>query len=157
MTALSEEELSVQPIQSVEVAGLAADGAPAAGSPVGPPRAWVARISQSLDFYLGLGCEVQCADGWVLLGCGRTLFVLIQITGATQTHPRPTHWVRLTPPDCRALRQRLLTDAVSAHPITSPNGTAEWLVADPDLCRVVIAQPRTEPARRVGPGMAGSR
>ena len=127
------------------VAGLAAHRAPVPGAPVGPPRVWVARISRSLDFYLGLGCEVRCAaDGWVLLGCGRTLFVLIQITAATQTHPRPNHWVRLTPPDYRALRRRLLTDGAWAGRITSLDSTAEMLVTDPDLYRVVIAEPRTE-------------
>lgn len=106
-----------------------------------PPRARVADMGRSLEFYLHLGCEVRsAADGWALLGCGSTAFVLVPRTaptphsaslvsdaGATVPHRRPaeppsttTPWIRLTSPDVRALRWRLLAKASRPAPSHPP-------------------------------------
>lgn len=129
------------------------------GWPIGPPRAWVEQMARSLDFYLALGCEVRCAaDGWALLHSGPTVFVLIQITTTTRTRPRSTGppipapgWVRLTTPDIRALRRRLLNEGIPAAPVISPCNIPEIEITDPDLHRVVIAELKVGPTPPAGP------
>ena len=119
-----------------------------------------------------LGCEVRsAADGWVLLGFGPTTFVLIPHTVAPPDpqarqapHPAPPpgttdQWIRLTTPDVRALRWRLLTEGVPVGPVitthitttvATPTATAtavatatiaEIEVNDPDRHRVVLVEP----------------
>lgn len=138
--------------RSTRAVGDAAD-LPEPAWPVEPPRAWVAHMDRSLQFYLRLGCEVRsAADGWALLGCGPTTFVLIPSTLRPLPHPVPADqpsstggWIRLTTPDVRALRWRLLADGVPAGPVITPATTAattaEFEVADPDRRRVVIVEP----------------
>lgn len=122
----------------------------------------VAEVPRSLDFYLDLGCEVrQAADGWVLLCCGQTSFVLVQATlPAARAVPSPAPHRRLprrgpriagsphpgltlTTPDVRALRRRLLAEGVPCSTIirADPSMDGEIYVTDPDLNSVVIGQP----------------
>lgn len=48
---------------------------PAAGWPAGVPRARVALVTRSLDFYFPLGCEVRSAADWLGAALLRTEFV----------------------------------------------------------------------------------
>lgn len=127
---------------------------PAAGWPAGVPRARVALVTRSLDFYFALGCEVRsAADGWALLCCGRSSLVLIQATPRANSpvdlRIAASPLVRLGTPDVRALLRRLLAEGVPARTITRPGHTPalEIEVTDPDLHRVVIGQRRWPSAR----------
>lgn len=131
--------------------------ASAAGHVDGPARLTVIDMACSLDFYLALGCEVRCAaDGWVLLAHGaRTLFVFTVAApgpgwrARSQPHRQPggsTPQIRLSTPDLRALRRRLLTTGIPVgaiiRPVHAPDG--EFEVSDPDQHLVVIDS--SEPA-----------
>lgn len=123
-----------------------------AGAPCWParlPRALVAVMSRSLDFYLDLGCEVRsAADGWAVINDGAHSLVLIQ--GAAAPWMRTTLQavgsilIVLDNPDVRALRQRLIAQNIPvstiAQPDRSPAGEVE--VIDPDRNRVAVRQPR---------------
>ena len=135
--------------------------------PLEPPRARVADLDRSLEFYMRLGCEVRsAADGWVLLGFGPTTFVLIPHTVAPPDpqarqapHPAPPpgttdQWIRLTTPDVRALRWRLLTEGVPVGPVITttvatptPTATAT-AVATATIAEIEVNDPdRLSPTR----------
>lgn len=135
-----------------------------ASHPGRQPRARVTDMARSLDFYLGLGCEVgRAADGWVQLTCGPVTFALVRgsmpddVSGATP-------WIRLSTPDVRTLRRRLRHDGIPTgellRPAHAPLG--EIVALDPDRRLVAIGQlepaPRTplsgdpRPAGAVRPG-----
>lgn len=112
-------------------------------------------MARSLDFYLGLGCEVrQAADGWALLRCDSCSFVLIQVSppshgeepSGRDTPNERAPWVRLGTRDVRALRRRLLQAGVPTSVPRRPDHApaAEIVVIDPDQRPVVIEQ--TQPA-----------
>lgn len=147
-----------------------------------PPRAQVADMARSSDFYLRLGCEVgRAADGWVLM-CGEAVsFVLVQApphggTGPPPAVPDPAvpdprgpdpavPWLRLVTRDVRALRRRLLSDDVPVGRVCRPDRApaGEIVVRDPDRRQVAIEQlapgrtPATDPrVAHVPPGVAAS-
>lgn len=136
------------PACEVTAGGGGVDGA--AGAP-DEPRAQVADIARSLDFYLALGCEVlRAADGWALLSCGEVSFVLTQAPGPTpgggscpRNPPAGHPWVRLKTPEVRTLRRRLLRDGVPTSVVIRPADTpgGEIVVIDPDERPVLITQP----------------
>jgi catechol 2,3-dioxygenase-like lactoylglutathione lyase family enzyme len=114
------------------------------------PRARVVDMARSLDFYLGLGCEVgRASDGWVLLSCGPVAFVLVR-SAEPDDASGGAPWIHLTTPDVRALRRRLQHDGVPAgvllRPAHAPSG--EIVVLDPDRRPVAIRQ--QPPGRRTG-------
>lgn len=120
---------------------------PAASWAAGVPRARVALVARSLDFYFALGCEVRrAADGWALLCCGPSSLVLIQATPPAHSPvdlriaASPLVW--LGTPDVRALLRRLLAQGVPARiiPRTDHTPAPEIEATDPDLHRVVIGQ-----------------
>lgn len=130
----------------VVAAGLDRIGTDGPGRAAGsPPRARVAQMACSLDFYLGLGCEIgTAADGWALLRHGTSTFVLVQAAepprrGSMGSGP----WVRLSHPDVRALRRQLLSAGVPVGPVSrsDPAHAGEIVLIDPDDRPVVIAQP----------------
>lgn len=120
--------------------------------PAGCAHLAVTDMARSLGFYLDLGCEVRCAaDGWVLLHSARTSFVLA-LNPATvpdpswrshSTPPQPAPPpLRLSAPDLRALRRRLLAAGIGAgtiiRPTHAPGGEIE--IIDPDRRLVVVEQ-----------------
>ena len=51
----------------------------------------VTDMAQALDHYLDLGCDVrQAADGWALLQCDRTSFVLVHAPATAPPRPGRT-------------------------------------------------------------------
>lgn len=126
---------------------------PATTHPGRHPRARVTDMVRSLDFYLGLGCEVgRAADGWVLLTCGPVTFALVRSPEAADA-PEPTApWIRLSTADVRTLRRQLQHDGIPTgallRPAHAPLG--EIVVLDPDRRPVAIEQPdpAPRPARR---------
>ena len=127
-----------------------------------PTHLTVTDMARSLDFYLDLlGCEVRrAADGWAMLCCGETCFVLVHAATPGpdwQTRSRPDQpaadsppQIRLSTPDLRALRRRLLAADVTAAPITgsahAPSGETKIEISDPDQHPVVIEQLGPSPA-----------
>lgn len=116
--------------------------------PAGEPWVQVADISRSLAFFLDLGCEVRrAADGWVRLSGGPASFGLVQSAALRSLGSPPRRdgaaaLVRLTTPDIRALRRRLLACGVPAGPITRPCHApgGEMELVDPDGRLVVVSQ-----------------
>ncbi|MBW0108071.1 hypothetical protein I4I84_04870 [Pseudonocardia sp. KRD-182] len=100
-------------------------------------------MARALDFYLDLDCEVrEAADGWALLSCGSVSLLLIPAPCIRQHTAVPaTPAVRLTHPDARTARRRLLARGVAVSPLIRPAGTlGEFETIDPDRHRVVITQ-----------------
>lgn len=112
------------------------------------PGARVTDMVRSLDFYLGLGCEVgRAADGWVLLTCGSVTFALVRDPTAADVAGAATPWIRLSTSDVRTLRRQLQHDGIPTgsllRPAHAPLG--EIVVQDPDRRLVAIGQPDPAP------------
>lgn len=134
--------------------------AAASGRPDEPAHLTVTDMTRSLDFYLDLlGCKVRsAADGWVMLCCGETCFVLVHAdtpgpdwrirSRPDQPAPNSTPQVRLGTPDLRALRRGLLSAGVPTGAITRPTRApaGEIATTDPDQHPVVIEQLYPDPA-----------
>lgn len=109
-------------------------------------RVPVTGMARSLDFYLGLGCEVRrAADGWVELTWGRTRFVLVvSARFPSDAGAAPDQRVvRLAASDVPALRRRLLARGITWRTHRSPWSAHDDIeVADPDGQRIVIHRQR---------------